>query len=1330
MLAEGEDAGLFVRLIGAAMACALLGGGCSADLEVPPSAAISCTGDAGCPEGYKCQTSIGQCAPVDEIASSGPKIVLGSASIVPEIAGKGTPVRIRLRASAALGKAAELSLRHPANAMAPIEGPVFSLLRSQGEELEYVFVPSGIEAEIVWTVAVTLTDRFGNVSTHLPLGTLRLDFSPPALVAASASPPVAQAGTEVRVTVEASEPIGVNVDREPSLELRWPGGITATALEDTTSRSPGGRQLVFRYTPTGAEPEQPASVRVAWHDLAGNHDTSEAPGVAHFDFTAPSITALGPDIVPPAGSLLPEVRAATVGSLIQVTVTAPEELAAPPSLSVRDAAWREVATALGVEPVPNQFVIELELDEALDLEDGDYWVYVAARDALPGQPGNLVERQLGTFRFDATPPAHPDLFEPDAILYQRMPWGSAASSGAVRFTMQAAPGTLVDDGYTWLIAIDRKAIALAQPLGRGQVLSDGSVAPFDVIAADVPRPFIVVVDAAGNVSDCEADPGPQATRVRDVEWTATLAGKVAGSFADNPHSAVLTPALQRTLSQASAANAEPDAGGMPALYAPDNVSVSIDGARVWVEPTISVDRPAPRNRHAAAYDTARGRLVLFGGLDLVGGSGETWELDSSNWTRRAPASAPEARQGHAMAYDPTRAQVVLFGGSRAGVVLDDTWTWDGESWQRLAPELAPPARQLHRMAYDARRQVIVLFGGRQGAGELADVWEWDGAQWSERTPSGPGPQPRDSHAMAYDAGREVTVVYGGVTSAAGVFLNDAIWEWDGTSWSRLALLGSRPTPQRNAMTYDRARQRLVLFGQKTWEREDGQWLDVGLGPTEEPAPREYPVLVHAGALGGALMFGGGSGSDCITGDCRNDLWLWDGAAWIPFMDTAHALPESRDRLVMAYHVESSQTVMFGGSFGGFFLNDTWTWAGAGWADETSPGPSPRFRSSMAYGGGRVLLFGGLDPLVQPNTRGDLWSWEPGSGWTDLTPGGASPAPRSAPAVAYDSSRDRLVLYGGTGCTVGLCDKSTCLDTWEWDPGTGAWEQKLSPQNPPALTRHAMAYDAARQRVVLFGGVLDADPGASPCATDGTSDETWEWGLHGAAVCGSAATPCWRPMSVAGEVPQGRGGHTLTSDAGRRRVVLFGGQTEDVNVRFDDTWEWNGVRWRRLETAGPTPRARFGHGLAYDQARDKLVLFGGVDERSTWELDADPAQAPAVVVSFDLTSMRSETAGIHALQVRTRATGRGYQNATTGDGASVSGVTLLAWSSARGEWQLLGASTSGVLDVVSSSPAEAQGLVTADRRVHLALRPTAGIGNGGTPPRVSVDYVELEVKLRQ
>src|SRR5690606_16704400 len=140
---------------------------------------------------------------------------------------------------------------------------------------------------------------------------------------------------------------------------------------------------------------------------------------------------------------------------------------------------------------------------------------------------------------------------------------------------------------------------------------------------------------------------------------------------------------------------------------------------------------------AMAYDSARQRVVLFGGDSFA----STWEWDGGCWTRRSPAPSPAPRGGHAKVYDAHRRRVLLCGGAdgrytdeRVPWLYSDAWEWDGDSWTQR-DVVGPGVRSGHTMAYDVGRQRVVLFGGGDYDSTLTDTWEWDGSQWAQRTPA-------------------------------------------------------------------------------------------------------------------------------------------------------------------------------------------------------------------------------------------------------------------------------------------------------------------------------------------------------------------------------------------------------------------------------------------------------------------------------------------------------------------------------------------------------------------------------------------------------------------
>jgi hypothetical protein len=237
-----------------------------------------------------------------------------------------------------------------------------------------------------------------------------------------------------------------------------------------------------------------------------------------------------------------------------------------------------------------------------------------------------------------------------------------------------------------------------------------------------------------------------------------------------------------------------------------------------------------------AFDTERGRTVLFGGSSVGWGTlGDTWEWDGSTWTQ-VEAVGPSVRSGHAMAFDSDQQRTLLFGGlDSGGVATGDTWQWDGTTWTQVA-DTGPPARQLHGLVYATDRKRTVLFGGLKSeppffAPTLAgDTWEWDGSQWTQGE-DGPA---RQGVAMAFTGAS--TVFFGGLQSGFDGVASDT-WQWDGSHWE--GRLNTGPLARwLSAMAFDSARNRLVLFGGTTQEARDTQLGDYweSAVPEWDPVP--------------------------------------------------------------------------------------------------------------------------------------------------------------------------------------------------------------------------------------------------------------------------------------------------------------------------------------------------------------------------------------------------------------------------------------------------------------------------------------------------------------
>src|SRR5262249_5072743 len=132
----------------------------------------------------------------------------------------------------------------------------------------------------------------------------------------------------------------------------------------------------------------------------------------------------------------------------------------------------------------------------------------------------------------------------------------------------------------------------------------------------------------------------------------------------------------------------------------------------------------------------------------------------------------------------------------------ETWEWDGTSWSQKFPAHTPSARAGGSMAFDSKRGIVVMVGGYDGFVGLSDLWTWDGTDWSNPVPEGTPNVPVDrvGEVLAYDSARDKIVLYGGKNQGIGPSedCSDALWEWDGAAWTKIAL---SPAAELSARTF-------------------------------------------------------------------------------------------------------------------------------------------------------------------------------------------------------------------------------------------------------------------------------------------------------------------------------------------------------------------------------------------------------------------------------------------------------------------------------------------------------------------------------------------------
>jgi hypothetical protein len=344
-----------------------------------------------------------------------------------------------------------------------------------------------------------------------------------------------------------------------------------------------------------------------------------------------------------------------------------------------------------------------------------------------------------------------------------------------------------------------------------------------------------------------------------------------------------------------------------------------------------------------------------------------------------------------------------------------------------------------------------------------------------------------------------------------------------------------------------------------------------LRATDGPPARFGAGMAYDSVRENAVLFGGYGSSTVTPGQLvpLGDTWTWNGNAW---QLAATSGPSPRANTCLAFDSKRGVVVLFGGDVNSVPRPaETWEWDGQTWALRATTGPSPRSGfNQMVFDSARgvVVWYGGSQG---PNDyRADTWEWD-GSVWTLRTTSG--PGPRLAPGMAYDSVRQKTVVFGGSRGFPWL------NDTWEWNGIT--WTQRPV-SGPASRAAPAMTFDSVRTVSIVFAGLGVASPTFL--------SDTWEF--DGIA---------WRQQPVSG--PPAREGATMVFDSRRGVSVMFGGE-RTVNgqyVPYGDTWEYgvgctsaapNTQPAAQALVPGGTATFQFGvtgFGLSYRWTKDSVEL---------------------------------------------------------------------------------------------------------------------------------------------
>ena len=1165
-----------------------------------------------------------------------------------------------------------------------------------------------------------LKDREGSIDNRAPVANAAFGITPSVSVAGE--PTRARAGATLTLTVDSDEPIGLIGSTITFGDVVLVNQIPANIALGTTPQT-WRTTFTAELGPGFGHTEGLKRLVALLVDERGNGanpithlDVPTAQFVA--DFTAPEVVSsllLRTPFFAPAddgsGTVLFNDFDPVTGIAVRadLLVFTDERLSGTTTLAPSGA----VPFTGGA---PDGTRTSFALPSIAGVAQGKYSFAVLVTDAV----GNTAWRDLIDIAMivDRTGPTEsPATGEPDRVVYTRVPWGAETTGGEPVFRVDGGSESVPGEAVVLLTN------ELGSVLASARADGDGAFGPLTA-PSDADRLFVAYTDDAGNPS--------VSAPVRDVVWTGTLGGKQVGNLRGNPHRFF---DLVSTDEGRLGSGAE-ERGGVLLSREEGNVALSTGGFVRWLDLTGTLSSAvSSRYQSTMAYDPVRSAVLLFGGRS-PNVLGDTWTFDGRRWSSRTQAVSPNARYSAAATWDAAREVLLLHGGTNGqsqGGLFGDLWSWDGTSWTVLTP--TPGNHHEHAFVYDPVRQVSVLIYGRTNTTGLSlqAVREWDGTSWSDQS-TGDGTSAsnvigRVRFAAAWDPGRDEVMVFGG---QRGSLVNNDQWTWNGARWSQV-FPATRPAARHGAaMAFDPDLGQVLLFGGQdgtgavlgdTWAWNGASWANVT--PANPPAQfaRADARMVWDPTLRQLVLYGGQIDPVGAPSLISSLMHTWDGTSWQPIGPLDN--DDGRRFAAMAPLPGRGEVVVHNGRGSGSAtpLASGRVWNGWGWASRSSASaPTAREGGAAAWIGGSyrsVLTYGGRNggtfysSTHRLNQTTNSWRQLPVSG----------PQARALHAMAWDSTRNRVVLYGGLTAT-GMA----LSDTWLFNPLNGTWAQSTPSATPPALFNHRMAWDPISQRVILHGGRSDPD-GVVP-----SNRETWAWD-------GST----WSQACAGGLCGGGnREEQCMVLDEGRGAIVMFGGHllAAGAHVGTTDVLAWTGAEWLPVTTRGLDVGVRSGGSCAWDPAGRGIVWLGSgpvtvasgpETTDSTLFLDTRASATPGQVFELDLSSFDALPEDYLSASVRWVVGGVGFPGGAPGYGAELLRWGAWGWDALESNSSVPTAPTALVWDA-SDPSAFRRTLVGGDAPVlYVGTRPVepngAVKGENEVWGQVASDYVEVTVRYR-
>jgi len=512
-------------------------------------------------------------------------------------------------------------------------------------------------------------------------------------------------------------------------------------------------------------------------------------------------------------------------------------------------------------------------------------------------------------------------------------------------------------------------------------------------------------------------------------------------------------------------------GGVGAEGPGPVAALDLNGFPTWSWPAVEGTPPPPGLRwNPAVYDPVRDRMIILAGTTM-------WSLNLASpmsWSQVQPAgTAPTSLPGASLVYDSKRDRLIGF--SRAGA-NSATWTLSLDAspqWAELPTAGGvPPYREKAAACFDADQDRMIVTCGMTATGPSNDSWNLTFAggipTWNPLVTQGGTPTPRYEPASAYDPASKSLYLFGGINGSAltGTYRLDLNADNWGNLWT-----GPEPTKRGGAIAgWDSAGARLVLTG----------GYDPGASTSDQAKGNLYQwagswtELDNSGGYFGSPAFvsfdAGGRRFAAEVSDRPMFLSMQD-STWTAAGPAYHAKAplgrfyEPATNLYCSYGPDTIATIHPG--------------PGATWTRIATTGTKPQFRTNgpTFLSGNRLIIVGGKTyGLSSSYYTDDIYALDYATGVWSILPSSNPLGVRIMP-VTRDTRRNRFLFFGGATTSINGLVYVAHNDLWSFDPSTLQWRQ-MSPGGTIPTPRYdfTTAYDSARDRVIVFGG---AKNGPSP-----------------------------------------------------------------------------------------------------------------------------------------------------------------------------------------------------------------------------------------------------------